>query len=66
MISTPGTLTYDGAPRIHGAIMVGGAVVTGAGALAPLEVWYNHDLRKGMVRGMPVVYPIPGSQIAKV
>jgi hypothetical protein len=66
VISTPGTLTYEGAPRIHGAIMVGGAVVKGAGALAPLEVWYNHDLRKGMVRGMPVVYPIPGSQIAKV
>ncbi|TKB73449.1 MAG: hypothetical protein E8D45_09280 [Nitrospira sp.] len=66
VISTPGTLTYEGAPRIHGAIMVGGAVVKGAGAPAPLEVWYNHDLRKGMVQGMPVVYPIPGSQITKM
>lgn len=66
VLSTPGSLTYEGAPRVFGSLMVGGAVIKGAGAVAPLEVWYNHDLRSGLVRGMPVVYPIPGSQMAKV
>ncbi len=66
VLATPGSLIYEGTPRVFGAVMVGGAVVKGAGAAAPLEVWYNHDLRSGLVRGMPVVYPIPGSQMVKL
>jgi hypothetical protein len=27
----------------------------------PLEVWYNHDLRAGLMRGMPLVYVAPGT-----
>jgi hypothetical protein len=65
VFATPGSLIYDGTPRVFGAVMVGGAVIKGAGAALPLEVWYNHDLRSGLVRGMPVVYPISGSQVVR-
>jgi hypothetical protein len=66
VLSTPGSLIYEGTARVFGAVMVGGAVTKGLGATPPLEVWYNHDLRSGLVRGMPVVYPIPGSLIVKI
>lgn len=65
VFATPGSLIYDGTPRVFGAVMVGGAVIKGAAAAAPLEIWYNHDLRSGLVRGMPVVYPISRSQVAR-
>ncbi len=66
VLSTPGSLTYEGAPRLFGTIMVGGAVIKGAGATASIEIWHNHELKSGLVRGMPVVYPIPGSQVTKL
>jgi hypothetical protein len=32
--------------------------LTGGGIL---EVWYNHDLSRGLVQGLPVVFPLRGT-----
>jgi hypothetical protein len=26
-----------------------------------LEVWYDADLGRGLVRGLPMVFPVPGT-----
>jgi len=63
VLSVAGHLVYEGNPRIYGALLVDGAIVmadpnrnTGS-----IEVWYNHDLRAGLMRGMPLVYVAPGT-----
>jgi hypothetical protein len=56
-----GNLTYDGRPRMYGALVTEGDLFTTVGNSSRLEVWYNYDLRSGLVRGMPLVYVAPGT-----
>jgi hypothetical protein len=52
-----GTLRADGKVRVFGAV-VAERGLAGAGLL---EVWYDVDLGRGRVRGLPVVYPVRGT-----
>jgi hypothetical protein len=56
-----GNFSYDGMPRIYGALVTEGNVLSTFGNSSQVEVWYNYDLRNGLVRGMPVVYVAPGT-----
>jgi hypothetical protein len=61
VLSVAGHLTYEGNPRLYGALLVDGAIVMSDPSSRPVEVWYNHDLRAGLMRGMPLVYVAPGT-----
>jgi len=62
---TPGDLSFEGRPRLYGALVVGGKVTQSSEISGPLEVWYNYDLRSGLARGMPLVYVAPGTWLEK-
>jgi hypothetical protein len=57
VLHVSGTLTVEGPSRIFGAV----AAERGLAGGGLLEVWYNADLRRGRIRGLPVVYPLRGS-----
>ena len=61
VLLTPGDLTYTGPLRIYGALVVGGRLVASSGASAPLELWYDDDLRRGLAQGVPIVYVAQGT-----
>jgi hypothetical protein len=52
-----GTLRVEGPSRVFGAVTAERGLAGGG----LLEVWYNHDLGRGLVRGLPVVFPLRGS-----
>ncbi|MFO0766161.1 MAG: hypothetical protein U0231_05080 [Nitrospiraceae bacterium] len=54
-------MTYSGRVNVFGGVMAQGNVSASGGELGQLEVWYNYELREGLVRGMPVVFVSPGS-----
>lgn len=56
-----GDLVFDGAPRLHGAVVSGGKVVSGDSRPGPFELWYNYDLNAGLMKGLPVVFIAPGT-----
>lgn len=58
---TPGRIAFEGQPRIHGALVVGGTVEQASKSDGRLEVWYDHDFRTGFFRGVPLVYHAPGT-----
>lgn len=64
VLSVAGDLTFEGRPRLYGALMTGGRVLAD-GAAGPIEVWYDHELKQGLVRGIPLVYVAPGTWIEK-
>ena len=57
VLHTAGMLQVDREVRIFGAI-VAERGLAGAGLL---EVWYNNNLGRGRVPGLPVVFPIRGT-----
>jgi len=62
-VTINGVLYTAGALRVGREVRVYGSVaaergLTGAGLL---EVWYDADLGRGRVRGLPVVYPVRGT-----
>lgn len=61
VLYTVGDLSFEGKPRIYGALIVGGKLVAKSGASTPIEVWYDHDLGRGLFRGLPLVYMVPGT-----
>lgn len=61
ILTTPGDLFYEGEPRVFGALLVEGRVLPASTAPTPIEIWYDHDLRSGLFRGLPVVYVAPGT-----
>jgi len=65
VLVTPGDLIVDGQPRIHGAVIVGGKIEPAPGSSARLELWYDDDLRTGLIRGVPLVYQAPGTWLEK-
>ncbi len=61
VLKTSGSLTISGQARVFGALSSDHAIVASKGGRGRIEVWYNHELRQGLVRGMPLVYLVPGS-----
>ena len=61
VLSTPGDLFYEGQPRAFGALLIEGRILPVASTPSPIEVWYDHDFRNGLFRGLPVVYVAPGT-----
>ena len=57
VLHAAGSLRVDNPTRVFGAVVAEGGL-TGGGLL---EVWYNDDLRRGLVQGLPVVFPIRGT-----
>jgi len=56
-----GDVVVEGQPRIYGALVAGGKMVSASAASGPLELWYNYDLSSGLVRGLPLISVAPGS-----
>ena len=61
VLSTPGDLLYEGQPRVFGALLIEGRILPVASTPNPIELWYDHDFRKGLFRGLPIVYVAPGT-----
>ena len=57
VLHASGTLRVEGQPRVFGAVTVERGLV-GSGLL---EVWYNADLGRGRIQGLPVVFPVRGT-----
>jgi hypothetical protein len=57
VLYTAGTLRVDKDVRVFGAV----AAERGLAGAGLLEVWYDADLGRGRVRGLPVVYPVRGT-----
>lgn len=57
VLVTSGSLNVDRDTRVFGAVIAGQGLM-GSGLL---EVWYDHDLRRGLVPGLPVVFPVRGT-----
>jgi len=62
-VTINGVLYTAGALRIDKHVRVFGAVVAERGLTGWdfLEVWYDSDLGRGRVQGLPVVFPIRGT-----
>ncbi|MER3422515.1 MAG: hypothetical protein C4293_04055 [Nitrospiraceae bacterium] len=56
-----GDFSFEGQPRLYGALVTNGRILAMAGNSTPIEVWYNHELRSGLFRGIPLVYVAPGT-----
>lgn len=57
VLHTTGTLQVEGQVRVFGSVIAERGLV-GSGLL---EVWYDADLGRGLVRGLPMVFPVPGT-----
>jgi hypothetical protein len=60
VLQAAGTITLERNVRIYGAVMTAGTVVAESAGLR-MEVWYNADFARGLFRGLPVVYRVPGT-----
>lgn len=58
-----GNITVTGRAKVYGAVVTGGTIV-GTESRSALEVWYDHDIGQGWLKGLPVVYRAPGTWIA--
>jgi hypothetical protein len=65
VLATPGNLALEGALRVYGAMVVGGAVEQAAGTDAHLEVWYEADFQQGLFQGVPLVRQGPEQWLEK-
>jgi len=61
VLYTAGDVMFEGNPRAYGAVVTGGQVKKASETAAHLEVWYDDDLRNGLVRGLPLVSIAPGT-----
>ena len=57
VLHASGTLWVEGQPLVFGAVAAERGLVGGGF----LEVWYNADLGRGRIQGLPVVFPVRGS-----
>ncbi|MGQ0810018.1 MAG: type IV pilus modification PilV family protein [Nitrospiraceae bacterium] len=62
VLYTTGNLTFEGQAKVFGAVVTEGTLTAGHALASALEVWYNHDLASGLVRGIPLVYVAPGTR----
>lgn len=56
-----GDVRFAGHVKVYGGVVAQGAIMESDHGSGMLEVWYNHDLREGLVQGLPVVFVAPGS-----
>jgi hypothetical protein len=61
VLYSAGDIVFEGRPRVYGAVMADGRMMGGSTTGETLEIWYNDDLRSGLLRGMPLVYVAPGT-----
>ncbi|MBS0171711.1 MAG: hypothetical protein JSR62_15285 [Nitrospira sp.] len=61
-----GDVRYAGHVKVYGGVVAQGAIVDGTHGAGTFEVWYNHDLREGLVQGLPLVFVAPGSWQTKM
>jgi hypothetical protein len=66
VLYSAGNVTYSGRLQIYGGVMAQGAVSAEPGQEGCMEIWYNPELREGLLRGMPVVFIAPGSWQVKI
>ena len=59
-----GTIILERSTHMFGALIAGNTVMAARGGTVA-EVWYNADLAQGLFRGLPVVYRVPGTWLAK-
>lgn len=64
VLHASGDITITGRVRLYGAVAAGGTI-TSAGSGSSLEVWYDHDLSRGLYRGLPQVYRAPGTWMTR-
>jgi hypothetical protein len=64
VLHASGNMTIAGRVRVYGAVAAGGTI-TSASSGSTLEVWYDHDLSRGLYRGLPVVYRAPGTWMTR-
>ncbi|MCS6302316.1 MAG: hypothetical protein H8K07_01420 [Nitrospira sp.] len=64
VLHASGDITIVGKVRLYGSVAAGGTIMsTGSGS--NMEVWYDHDLSRGLYRGLPVVYRAPGTWMTR-
>ncbi len=56
-----GDVVVEGHPRIYGALVAGGKLMAASASSGPVELWYNHELADGLVKGIPLISLVPGS-----
>lgn len=61
-----GDVRYAGHLKVYGGVLAQGSMVDGTNGSGVLEVWYNHDLREGLMQGLPLVFVAPGSWQVKM
>ncbi|TAJ08263.1 MAG: hypothetical protein EPO61_09115 [Nitrospirae bacterium] len=61
VVYAAGDVVVEGYPRIYGALVAGGKLMAASASSGPVELWYNHELAEGLVKGMPLVSLVPGS-----
>lgn len=59
-----GDITLNQSARVFGAVSAEGTIVAATSG-ATLEVWYNHEMSQGLVRGVPVVLRAPGTWLVR-
>jgi hypothetical protein len=59
-----GTIILERSTHLFGALIAGNTVMAARGGTVA-EVWYNSDLSQGLFQGLPVVYRVPGTWLAK-
>lgn len=59
-----GNITLDRSMRVFGAIAAEGAMAT-ARPGTTIEVWYDHEMGRGLFRGIPVVMRAPGTWMVR-
>ena len=61
IVYAAGSIVLERSARVYGAMITAGTIGAGS-AGSSLEVWYDADLGKGLFRGLPVVYRVPGTR----
>ena len=61
-----GDVRYAGHLKIYGGVVAQGNMIDGTNGSGVIEVWYNHDLHEGLMRGLPLVFVAPGSWQTKM
>lgn len=64
VLHASGDITIVGKVKLYGAVAAGGTIFS-VGSGSSMEVWYDHDLSRGLYRGLPVVYRAPGTWMTR-
>ncbi len=61
VLYTAGDLIFEGNPRVYGGVVVGGSLRHASAQGRFMEIWYDEDLRRGLFKGIPLVFLAPGT-----